>query len=352
MDDELQKSWDAYTNRYLAEGVPFADIKKIRANISSWDGWCAGWYEFAKQAEQRALQALQKNYLQTAGVEYARASLYACFGHYLFWHKLEEKRVVHDYSCKMMRLAAPLLSPELIPVTIPYDSIEMKAYLRLPIEKKASYPCVICLGGLDSGKEEWLVMSGLLAQRGIASLIFDGPGQGETFYDLKMNANFSDAVSAVIDFLEKRPEIQANKIGLVGRSLGGYYGPRAAAQDHRIKALAVWGAFFDLKNYASIPKHTLDGFIYVCGAKTLEEALPYIHSIDLSDVVKDIVCPSFILHGGKDVITPMSNATRLQEGISGSVEMSIWPDSGHCNHDVAHIVRPALADFLMKQLIG
>ena len=92
MDDELQKSWDAYTNRYLAEGVPFADIKKIRANISSWDGWCAGWYEFAKQAEQRALQAVQKNYLQTAGVEYARASLYACFGIIYFgtsWKKKE-----------------------------------------------------------------------------------------------------------------------------------------------------------------------------------------------------------------------------------------------------------------------
>jgi 2,6-dihydroxypseudooxynicotine hydrolase len=135
-----------------------------------------------------------------------------------------------------------------------------------------------------------------------------------------MHPKFADSVSSIIDFLQGRPEIQADKIGLIGRSLGGYYGPRAAAQDHRIKALAVWGAFFDLSNYLDIPKHTLDGFIYVCGAKTLEQALPFIHSIDLSDVVEQIVCPTFILHGGKDIITPLSNATRMAQGISGPVE--------------------------------
>jgi 2,6-dihydroxypseudooxynicotine hydrolase len=167
---------------------------------------------------------------------------------------------------------------------------------------------------------------------------------------MKMHSNYTDSVSAVIDFLEKRPEVNSSKIGLVGRSLGGYYGPRAAALDHRIKALAVWGAFFDLKNYASIPPHTLDGFIYVSGAKDLEGALPYIHSIDLTDVVSQIVCPTFILHGGRDVITPTSNATRLADGVSGEVEMSMWPESGHCNHDVAHIARPGMADFLMKHL--
>jgi 2,6-dihydroxypseudooxynicotine hydrolase len=351
MDAELQKSWDVYTNRYLAEGVPLPDIQQIRGSISSWDGWCAGWYAFAQQAEQRALAALEKNYLLTAGTEYARASVYACFGHYLFWHNITEKKVVHDYSCQMMQKAAPLLSPPLQPVRIPFNGIEMSAYLRLPNEQQSDYPCVICLGGLDSGKEEWLVMSGHLAQRGVASLLFDGPGQGETFYDLKMSSHFTQSISTVIDFLEKRPEINSNRIGLVGRSLGGYYGPRAAALDHRIKALAVWGAFFDLQHYAQIPQHTLDGFIFVCGSKTLEEALPYIHSIDLSDVVQDIVCPTYILHGGKDVITPLSHAQRLEQGISSKIiETAIWPNSGHCNHDVAHIARPAMADFLHKHL--
>ena len=350
MDQELQKSWDVYTNRYLAEGVHFADIQKLRAQVPSWNDWCAHWYAFAQQAEKRAEQALEHHFQLTAGVEFARASVYACFGQYLFWHEPVQKKVVHDYSIQMMRKAAPLLSPPLIPVSIPYAGISMNAYLRLPTQVKGPYPCVICLGGLDSGKEEWLVMSQLLAQRGIASLLFDGPGQGETFYQMKMNAQFSESISAVIDYLETCPDIISEKIGLVGRSLGGYYGPRAAAQDHRIQALAVWGAFFDLKNYASIPKHTLDGFIYVCGAEDLEGALPFINSIDLTDVVENIVCPTFILHGGKDIITPTSNATRMAEGISGTVEMSMWPDSGHCNHDVAHIVRPAMADFLMKQL--
>jgi 2,6-dihydroxypseudooxynicotine hydrolase len=350
MSQTIEKSWDNYTNRFLAEGVHYGDIQKMRQLVSDWDDWCAGWLNFAKAAEQRGNLALEKNHLLTVGLEYARASVYACFGHYLFWHAPEEKRIAHNYSAQMMQKAAPYLSPALIPMKIPYAGIEMNAYLRLPVNQEGPFPCVVCLGGLDSGKEEWLVMSSLLAQRGMAAILFDGPGQGETFYQMKMHANYTDAVSAVIDYATNRSEIIPDRIGLIGRSLGGYYGPRAAALDHRIKALAVWGAFYDLSNYASIPAHTLEGFIYVTGSKNLDEALGYIHSINLDDVVSQIVCPMFILHGGKDIITPPSNATRLAQGASGLVEMSMWPESGHCNHDIAHFCRPAMADFLKDHL--
>jgi 2,6-dihydroxypseudooxynicotine hydrolase len=169
MDQELEKSWNVYTNRYLAEGVHFADIQALRQQVQSWDQWCDHWYAFAKHAQCRAEKALEKNFRLTAGTEYARASVYACFGHYLFWHQPELKKQVHDFSIAMMRKAAPLLSPPLIPVSIPYNGIEMASYLRLPTNTKGPFPCVICLGGLDSGKEEWLVMSSLLAQRGMAS---------------------------------------------------------------------------------------------------------------------------------------------------------------------------------------
>lgn len=56
------------------------------------------------------------------------------------------------------------------------------------------------------------------------------------------------------------------------------------------------------------------------------------------------------MHGGLDTITPLENATRMAAEAGGPVETLIWNDSGHCCHDRAHIVRPAMADFMLRNL--
>ena len=57
--------------------------------------------------------------------------------------------------------------------------------------------------------------------------------------------------ASVIDWLEKRDDIDATRIGIWGISLGGYYAPRSAAFEKRIKACIAncgpynWGALWD-----------------------------------------------------------------------------------------------------------
>ena len=54
--------------------------------------------------------------------------------------------------------------------------------------------------------------------------------------------------------------------------------------------------------------------------------------------------------GGRDTITPAENATLLLAKLNTEVETLIWEDSIHCCHDRAHIVRPAMADFMARHL--
>ena len=53
-------------------------------------------------------------------------------------------------------------------------------------------------------------------------------------------------MKAVIDYIETRRDLDAARIGMWGVSLGGYYAPRAAAFDKRIKACIALGGPFDL----------------------------------------------------------------------------------------------------------
>jgi pimeloyl-ACP methyl ester carboxylesterase len=51
--------------------------------------------------------------------------------------------------------------------------------------------------------------------------------------------DWEKAVSAVIDAVAPRPEVDAGRIAIVGESLGGYLAPRAAARDRRVSACVL-----------------------------------------------------------------------------------------------------------------
>lgn len=336
-------------HRFLGDGVHYRDLMDIKAAIPEWSQWCAVWSEFAGAAQLRGEQALARSLTRTAGREFARAALYYHYAQNLYYDDPALKRSTHDKKVAVFKRAATLLDPPLQPVAIPFEGIDMPAYLRVPAGIR-NPPCVILLGGLDTTKEDYMVINDLSVERGLATLAFDGPGQGETLFRMLWRKDFERSVIAVLDFLEKCPEIDARRIGIIGRSTGGYYAPKAAAMDARIKAAVSWGAMYHLRNLASVPAVTRDGFVYVSGAKNLSEAVKFFECINLEGAASNIRCPLLVVHGGLDTITPMDNATRLVAEARGTVETLIWEDSGHCCHDRSHIVRPAMADFMVRNL--
>jgi 2,6-dihydroxypseudooxynicotine hydrolase len=132
--------------------------------------------------------------------------------------------------------------------------------------------------------------------------------------------------------------------------MGGHYAPKAAALDPRVKAAVAWGAMYHLRNWATMPALTQQGFVYVTGSRSLDDVRPFFDAIDLTGVAERITCPLMIVHGGLDPITPTDNATRMAAEAKGPVELLLWEDSLHCAHDRHHICRPAMADFMMRRL--
>ena len=337
------------THRFLADGVHYRDLLDIRAASSDWSEWPRVWSQFAAAAEERGEAALGRSHAITAAAELARAALYFHYAQNLYYDDVAVKRAVHDRKVAVFKRAAPLFDPPLERVAIPFDEIVLPGYLRVPrVRTKAA--CVILLGGLDTTKEDYMVVNDLCAERGLATLAFDGPGQGEVLFERLWPNDFERCIPAVLDFLQTRPEIDSARIGIIGRSTGGYYAPLAAAIDSRIKAAVSWGAMYHLRNLASVPAVTRDGFVFVSGSKSVDEAVRFFECINLEGQASKIRCPLLVVHGGRDTITPMENATRLVQEAAGTVETLIWEDSGHCCHDRSHIVRPGMADFMVRHL--
>jgi 2,6-dihydroxypseudooxynicotine hydrolase len=347
----VEKAIDGGVHRFLADGVHYRDLMDIKAATPNWESWPKVWSQWAAETESRGEKALAGNAKATAAAEFARASVYYHYAQYLLYDNVPEKKRIHAQKIKAMARALPLLDPPMERVEIPFENAKMAAYFRLPKGVK-NPPCVILLGGLDTTKEDFLTVNNLCIERGLATLAFDGPGQGETSFQMLWRKDFERSVSAVIDYLEMRPEIDKNRIGIIGRSMGGHYAPKAAALDKRIKAVVAWGAMYHLRNLAEMPEHTRDSLVYVSGTKSVAEALDFFKSINLKGIAEKITQPLLVVHGGLDILTPMDNAVSMIEDAKGSgkVETLMWDDSIHCCHDRSHIVRPAVADFMARNL--
>lgn len=342
------KFFDGGMDRYLADGAHYRDLVRLRAQITDWDAWPRAWTALAEETEQRGGQTLLAGRKLSAAGEFARAALYYHFAQYLLQEDLDLKKTLHDHKNRVFMRGAHLLRDPIEKVGFPFRGIEISAYLRRPAGV-SNPPVVICLGGADTTKEDYLDFSNLCMARGLATFAYDGPGQGDTFFKMRMIPDFEATVSAAIDYLQTREEIDARRVGIVGRSLGGYLAPKAAAVDDRIRALACWGVKYDAKDLPRRNGVVTRTMLTMAGCATIEEAVEFYRFMDLAGHVQNIKCPTFVTHGGLDPM-PVEGAYRFIEELPTTPEVLIWDDAVHCCHDRAHIMRPAMADFLREHL--
>jgi len=349
--ETVDKTIRGTLHRFLSDGVNYRDLMEIQSNIRDGRDWCQSWMAAADIHENIARKALSEGHLQTAGQALARAALYSHFAQgYYTYDRPAERSKAEKRRQTLFREAAPLLTPPLEYVEIPFGKTRITAYLRLPVPTAAKSPCVVLLGGLDTTKEDALALTNVLVERGLATLAFDGPGQGAMYEEMGLVPDFEKAVFAIIDYLQERPEIDAARIGVMGRTTGSHWALRSAAYDKRVRAVAAWGLIYDVRGLANFPADVRDRFIRAAKLKSLEEAQDFYKGYNLDGHVRHIHCPIIVVQGGDDPLAAPGGLDRLIAEAPVPVELLFFADSGHCCHDRGDIVKPAMADFLAKHL--
>jgi 2,6-dihydroxypseudooxynicotine hydrolase len=190
-------------------------------------------------------------------------------------------------------------------------------------------------------------------QRGLATLAFDGPGQGEGEYDFALCPEYERPVKAVLDWLETRSDIDPRRIGIWGVSLGGYYAPRAAAFERRVKAcVALSGPYARAASFEGRPSINVDTFRVRSKSANLEEAGKVALRISLKGVAKNITCPIYIVAGTKDRLTPHTEAEKLAAEVSGPCVLSVIEGGNHVVNNLWYRYRDQTADWMAAQLGG
>jgi dipeptidyl aminopeptidase/acylaminoacyl peptidase len=349
-DEKVEAAIKNWAPRFTSQGVDYNDFFRTTARIQQWDEWCREWVATGDVHYGLALQAEAKSHALTAGEAYIGAALCYHFGKFVFQDHQDEYMSAANKSVEAFAKGLKLLDRTGERVEIPFDGTTMVGTFRHPLEMDKP-PLVLLLPGLDSTKEEFFYWENVFLKRGLATFSLDGPGQGECGYTSYIRPDYETAVCTALDSLTKRNDIDPNRIGLAGVSLGGYYALRAAAFEPRVKAaVGNCGPFNFATNWDNLPSLTRAAFRYHSGAKDFDEAKVKAGQLSLEGAAQKIQQPLLIIHGKLDRIVPWREAINIVASVSRNAELVLFEDGNHVCNNIPYIYRPLTADWLKEKL--
>jgi dienelactone hydrolase len=345
-DARVQAAVDHWAPRFVQAGVDYNDFVATTAGVERWEDWHAAW---CANGDMHAGLASEARSRLTAGEAWSRATVAYHFAKFVWMVDPERSRAAADQAVAAMAKTHEYLDPEAERIEVPLDGGRVVGNLRRP-KGEGSPPLVLLVPGLDSTKEEFFRLENVFLDRGMATLSMDGPGQGECGYDLPIRPDYDVAVTAVLDAIAGRTDVDLERVGLLGVSLGGYYAPRVLAFESRVKAgVGLSGPYRFSDIWDDVPPQTRETFVAKSFARDDDEGRAKASELDLSGVAERIEQPYLAITGKLDRLIPWEQSERAaREAPNGT--FLLHEDGNHGCANVPYKTRPVAADWLREQL--
>lgn len=246
-----------------------------------------------------------------------------------------------------------LLDPVMTTVRVPHAGGVVTAYLRVP-RTAAPPPVVLAISGLDSRKEDIAAQTDGYLARGLAVVAVDMPGTGEAPVG-PLDAVPERMFSALIDHLLDRPDLDARRLVVQGRSFSGYWAAKLAVTERaRLRGVVMHGGpiHHTFQPDWCAPALETGEYLYdyfeawraMLGASSLDDLLAKARRLSLLDLglLDAPAAPMLVVNGARDSQIAIADAfLLLQHG--DAKDAWINPAGGHMGRS-AHWSQPAIAE--------
>lgn len=146
-------------------------------------------------------------------------------------------------------------------LVVPFDGYRLPTWFVPATDSTPGEPrpVVILVNGYDGTLPDTYFGLGQAAvDRGYHVVVFDGPGQGALLvrHSVPMVPDWERVVTAVVDAIVGRSDVDDARIALHGWSLGGLLAPRAATGEQRLAAVvadpALWGILDGMRHLVAV----------------------------------------------------------------------------------------------------
>ncbi|NIZ90066.1 alpha/beta hydrolase family protein [Kineococcus rubinsiae] len=372
--------WNLSANLAMEMGARIGEVdaicRPLRAALERGDEvgtpqFLASWERQGDQLVELAAEDEAAGRRFSAGEKLGRAATYFITG---------ERMQARDHAPRVALYAkfrhtfdrgAALAGEDVTRIEVPYAGTHLAALFVPAQGVEGPAPVLVQVNGLDSTKE-MVYRTGpalKLARRGVASLIVDQPGTGEAlrWQELPAVVEAEEWASVLYDHLAARTDVDPDRIGILGVSLGGYYAPRAVAFEPRFALGVAWGANHDwgqvqqarlaAQGERPVP-HYWEHVQWVWGAADRDEFFEIARRVTLDGVLDQVKVPFLVTHGEQDRQIPLAYAHRSYEQLVNSPdrELKVFTDREggvhHSSVDNGAVATDFIADWVAERFSG
>jgi pimeloyl-ACP methyl ester carboxylesterase len=230
-------------------------------------------------------------------------------------------------------------------VTYMNEGVELAGTITFPVEGEGPSPAIVLVHGSGRSTRDLLErFSRFFANEGFAVLASDKRGVGEsggTYTDTASETRLlllASDIAAGVDLMAERPDVNPDKIGLLGGSQAGWIIPAAAVQSGQVAFMVnlsgpvvtvgqegIYSAFTGDGSTANIKTDEEIAASVLAAAGRGFDPIPYITQLDI---------PGLWLFGAKDTSVPIAqSADYLQEIIDSegktNFSYTVFPNGDH-----------------------
>jgi len=322
------------------------DVDGILKSLSSldrdqWAGaWCKVGLAYEAQGDElsrRGTSGKEIGAMLYRAYDYCRIGRYPCAS-------TAGTKEAYRHSLRIFHKAAQYFDRPLTVVELGFGERKLIGYLQIP-RGVTRPPVVFHWGGVDAWKEDRGHINNALHRLGLASLVIDMPGTGESPV-MYSQPEAEQTYSAWIDHLVQRPDVDGQRIGVWGGSFGAYWAARLAhTEAKRLKAAVFHGgnvhygfqekwlirAFTKgASTYLFGPSSLLEARSQALGVKTMEEVIAISSKLSLLDMgLLDQPSTELLgINGKLDDQAPIEDVYLLMEH-GGPKCAKVYPQGSH-----------------------
>ncbi|MER5185022.1 alpha/beta hydrolase [Streptomyces sp. NPDC002896] len=332
-------------------GMDPADARRLLSHTADGTPWQDAAAALAENQLERARLAEDAGHRTTARQAYRFASAALMFAQMAHQSDTPQKRELYARHTAATTALADSLTPLMERVEIPHRDGVLTGWLCLPPGGTAR-ATVIVWGGLSGWGAAYLPVAAAYTARGLACLLAEGPGQGESRlrHRLYVDERVAEGFARFVDLVEADSRLGA-AIGIQGISFGGLFAAHLAAADPRVGAVVVNGA----PAVPTIPEFRTarEQMAAVVGTDDLNRVAEVMASLRFDPDKHRIGCPLLLLHGGQDPLARYEDQEPFLHAADPAVAtVRIWPDGEHTLYNHAAERDALTGDWFMDHLVG
>ena len=341
-----------------------ADFAAIRERVKKYADISPAFETAAKRREAKAKAAEDAGETVTARQNYFIAAVQYAASQWPYDENNEKNLALNQRKRECYLNYARYADHKVEAAWIPFQGKALPGWLHLPPGYSGGrIPAVVAIPGMDGFKEAGVAMYGdRWLSRGIAVLSIEGPGQYESaVHNIHVSMeNWSEAATAIMNWMIARPEIDAQRIGVTGQSFGSFFATVSASVEPRYRACAVTATclqpgFHTIFEEAS-PTFK-QRFMYMSGFTDEQAFNLFRKTLTWEGHAENIKVPYLCVAGESDELSPLAHTERLLKTLQCPKQLVVYQDSRHSVGNVpAASLGPTpvvlVADWMNARLAG